>query len=154
MVSAVSSVKNWFHDIPPDGATVKVIALIPIVSNIFLALKERQYMKGYRENYVDPAALAKAHWNSPLIKKSQKCEEQINALSKLSTTVFNWGQAQRVALIAGIIFCPVEPLAYGLLGIFLVGQLHHIWSWHKAQTTVYDYNIKGLELITKSLKTA
>lgn len=133
MINAVGSVRNWFHDIPPDSTTVKVFAVIPIVGTIFFALKERQYIKGYRDNYVEPADLAKAKENSPLFKKLDKSEEQLIEYKTLSKTMAKWSIVHAVAgivavIASSILIVPAAPvLGYGIMGAIMAHQFHQLW---------------------------
>ena len=128
MLDPINAAKNWFNTIPPEGKTVKICALIPVVNTIFLMVKERQLMQGFYDNQ---------------ISKSTKAQKYLKDLSKLTSTLYNWGNAQRVVLIVSIFLFDPTISTILLTAAYVIGtQVHQSFSVSHVHNTLKNYDIK------------
>lgn len=122
--SFVYGVKNQFDRMSPTGVGVTIIAMIPIVSNIFLALKESRCFHIYKENRQnsgDTAINARQH----MIKLS----ERLMLVAML---------VQGAAALTLAILIPYSLMATTFIAtVYLAGQTHHLWVGVRTANRIY-----------------
>lgn len=108
MINAVNNLSQWVNNMPSDAIAVKVIAVIPVVSNIFLYLREIELAR-------DPLNKAK------ILNLLEICNE-----------FTLWGMIPLLwfaPLLA--YFFPNRLVKVAILTVFVISYLHPLWIGQK-----------------------